>query len=147
VDVEKYRNLFLKEAAEHIENLDSALTKIEHGEVSPEIIHSIFRDVHSIKGMSASMGYHEIKFLSHKLENFLDLVRKNEISFTDETIACFADSVDFLENLIREVELEQIHFSNPISIIEQIEKIISANDQKKNKSASPGPEPSSITPN
>jgi two-component system chemotaxis sensor kinase CheA len=141
MDMSKYRTLFLKESDEHIDNLNAALVTIEQGKTDAETIHSIFRDVHSIKGMSASMGYEEIKFLSHKLETFLDRIRKNETTFTEESIACFADSVDFLSNLIEEVRGEKPQLSNPIRMIEQIEALLAGGERKKKPLTDPSPPP------
>jgi two-component system chemotaxis sensor kinase CheA len=131
MDMNKYKTLFLQESDEHIDSLNAALVTLEQGKMDAETIHSIFRNVHSIKGMSASMGYDEIKFLSHKLETFLDRIRKNEIAFTEESIACFADSVDFLGNLIEEVRNGKPQLSNPVRMIEQIEALLAGGDPKK----------------
>ena len=63
----------------------------------------LFREAHSMKGMSASMGFVQISTLSHRLEDFLDKLRKGTISVTKEVVDLLFEGFDLLRNSIEEV--------------------------------------------
>ncbi|HSJ96251.1 MAG TPA: Hpt domain-containing protein [Myxococcota bacterium] len=71
MDPVKYRNLFLEEATEHLAEMSRALLELEKDPRAREAIDLVFRMVHSLKGMGASLGYDAVSELSHRLENRL----------------------------------------------------------------------------
>jgi len=71
VDPVKYRNLFLEEATEHLAEMSRALLELEKDPRAREAIDLVFRMVHSLKGMGASLGYDAVSELSHRLEDRL----------------------------------------------------------------------------
>jgi two-component system chemotaxis sensor kinase CheA len=56
VDFAKYRNLFLEEATEHLAEIGQALLTLEKDPRAAEALDLVFRMVHSMKGMGASLG-------------------------------------------------------------------------------------------
>ena len=75
MDPVKYRNLFLEEAAEHLAEISHALLTLEKDPRAGEALDLVFRMVHSLKGMGASLGYDAVAELSHRLEDRLDAWR------------------------------------------------------------------------
>jgi two-component system chemotaxis sensor kinase CheA len=71
VDPVKYRNLFLEEATEHLAEMSRALLELEKDPRDREAIDLVFRMVHSLKGMGASLGYDAVSTLAHRLEDRL----------------------------------------------------------------------------
>ncbi len=71
MDLAKYRALFLEEATEHLAEMSRALLALEKNAADVEAIDLAFRMAHSIKGMAASLDYHGIAELAHKLEDCL----------------------------------------------------------------------------
>lgn len=71
MDPVKYRNLFLEEATEHLAEMSRALLELEKDPRAREAIDLVFRMVHSLKGMGASLGYDAVSELSHRLEDRL----------------------------------------------------------------------------
>lgn len=71
MDPVKYRNLFLEEATEHLAEMSRALLELEKDPCAREAIDLVFRMVHSLKGMGASLGYDAVSELSHRLEDRL----------------------------------------------------------------------------
>ena len=43
------------------------------------IVNEIFRSAHTLKGMSATMGYEDLAKLTHKMENVLDAIRNQRL--------------------------------------------------------------------
>jgi two-component system chemotaxis sensor kinase CheA len=75
VDLAKYRNLFLEEAAEHLAEISRALLELEKDPGRGEAIDLVFRMAHSIKGMAGSLDYASIAELAHALEDRMDACR------------------------------------------------------------------------
>jgi two-component system, chemotaxis family, sensor kinase CheA len=71
VDPVKYRNLFLEEATEHLGEIGRALLELEKDPRAGEPLDLVFRLVHSLKGMGASLGYDAVSDLAHRLEDRL----------------------------------------------------------------------------
>jgi two-component system chemotaxis sensor kinase CheA len=71
VDPVKYRNLFLEEASEHLAEVSRALLELEKDPRAGEALDLVFRMVHSIKGMGASLGFDAVAELAHRLEDRL----------------------------------------------------------------------------
>lgn len=104
MDNEKYRKLYLQEAGTHLEGIERRLLALEKKPSDSEIIDGLFRHYHSLKGMSASMGYEPIKELSHAQEDVLDGIRDRGASAPAEVIAALFNSLDRLKVLIGRVE-------------------------------------------
>ena len=75
MDLAKYQNLFLEEAAEHLAEMASALLELEKDPARTEAIDLVFRMAHSIKGMAGSLGYDSITEVAHRLEDRMDAYR------------------------------------------------------------------------
>ena len=71
MDPVKYRNLFLEEATEHLGEIGRALLELEKDPRAGEALDLVFRLVHSLKGMGASLGYDAVSDLAHRLEDRL----------------------------------------------------------------------------
>lgn len=56
-DNSAYRDLFVQEANEHVQNLNQSLLKLEEEPGNREYLDAAFRSAHTLKGMAATMGY------------------------------------------------------------------------------------------
>ena len=100
MDLSRYAELFLTESREHLSAINHLLLELERAPTASEPVTAIFRAVHTIKGMSATMGYAAVAELSHELETLLDRVRHGRLAVTGEVLdACFA-AADALERAI-----------------------------------------------
>lgn len=103
MDVNQYLGIFLEEAREHLQTLNRCVLDLEHEPGNLHILDEIFRSAHTIKGMSATMGYSEIAELTHEMENVLDLLRKGTLTAHADIIDTLFQCVDRLEQLVEEV--------------------------------------------
>ena len=103
MDLAKYAALFQTESREQLSTMNVELLALERAPTATEPVSAVFRAVHTMKGMSATMGYATVTALAHELESLLDRVRHAELA-VDQTVtdALFA-AVDALE---RAVEIE-----------------------------------------
>ncbi len=107
MDNSKYKKLYLTEAASHLEGIEKRLLALEKSPADSELIDGLFRHYHSIKGMSASMGYTPVKELAHAQEDQLSKIRKDNAEATKELITSLFASLDRLKEFIRRVENDE----------------------------------------
>ncbi|MFN2565677.1 MAG: chemotaxis protein CheW [Gemmatimonadaceae bacterium] len=97
MDKAQYAELFLTESREHVSAMNHWLLQLERGAGGVEPVSAIFRAVHTVKGMSATMGYTAVAELSHELETLLDRVRRSEVAVTADVMEVLFRSADALE--------------------------------------------------
>jgi two-component system, chemotaxis family, sensor kinase CheA len=90
----------LAEAQESLESALWTLRAINHGAQSPEVVASLFRCFHSIKGNTAMAGKTQVSRASHRVENVLDVVRSQARPLTEAEAKALIDVVDLLHPLI-----------------------------------------------
>ena len=99
--------VFLAEVDEHLQVLDDILIRLEREEPDSELIQTVFRSAHTIKGMSGMIGHKRMTNLTHTLENILDGVRKNSIPISKQLFDLCLEAVDHLRLLRDEVVTSQ----------------------------------------
>jgi two-component system chemotaxis sensor kinase CheA len=103
VDNLQYAELFLTESREHIEGVNKALLELERDVSGPgaaAAVASIFRAVHTIKGMGATMGYAIVAELAHELETVLDRVRRGDLAIDAAIMDVLFRAIDVLEKAV-----------------------------------------------
>src|SRR5258705_12139107 len=71
-----YLPMFLAEAREHLQRLNLAVVRIEKTPDDRRTVDEIFRIAHSMKAMSATMGFEGMAALTHKMEDVFELLRR-----------------------------------------------------------------------
>lgn len=74
-DMSAYRDVFLSESAEYLQAITDGLLALESDPIDLEPVETVFRGAHSLKGMSAAMGYSRTQELTHKMESLMATVR------------------------------------------------------------------------
>ncbi len=100
MDSTQYAELFLTESREHVSAINHALLALERGEGVREAVDAVFRAVHTVKGMSATMGYRVVADLSHELETLLDRARRHHGLVRPEVVELLFHAADALEQSI-----------------------------------------------
>jgi len=100
IDLSQFRQTFLQESADHIALMESGLLELRSAPADIELLNSIFRCAHSIKGGAGSFGLTSLVRFTHSLENLLDRLRSTEIQATEVVIDILLRSVDILRTLI-----------------------------------------------
>ena len=103
MNLAKYAALFESESREQLSMINEQLLALERAPAATEPVSAIFRAVHSMKGMSATMGYAAVTALAHELESLLDRVRQSEIIVDRGVTDALFGAVDALE---RAMEIE-----------------------------------------
>jgi len=100
MDTAKYINLFVAETREHLVSLNQALLALEKKPDESSRLDEIFRSMHTIKGMAASIGLDFIADLTHKGEDLLDKMRRRQSAAESEEIDLIFSVLDFLEESV-----------------------------------------------
>jgi two-component system chemotaxis sensor kinase CheA len=100
MDLSQYAELFLAESKEHLSACNQLLLDWERTPHAPEPVGGIFRAVHTVKGMAATMGYARVADLAHRMENLLDRLRKGAGTPSDELLQLLFRATDALEKAI-----------------------------------------------
>jgi two-component system chemotaxis sensor kinase CheA len=99
----QYAELFLTESREHVTAVNQALLELERdptGPGAPAAVGAIFRAVHTIKGMAATMGYAIVAELAHELETVLDGVRRANVAVDPDVMDLLFRAADVLEQAV-----------------------------------------------
>lgn len=95
---------FIIESRENLETIEVNLIELEENPDDLEIINTIFRPFHTIKGISGFLDLRKINALSHCTENLLDSARKGRFIIDNEITDVILKAVDVLKRLIDQVE-------------------------------------------
>lgn len=106
MNIEKYRKMFLSEAAEHLQNMADQLIIVEADPEDRTGIDALFREAHSIKGMAATMSFDATARLAHHLEDRLSDCR-DQGRVPGEMINRLLAGVDLLEDLLEDIRNEE----------------------------------------
>jgi two-component system chemotaxis sensor kinase CheA len=100
MDLSQYADLFLAESREHVSACNHLLLDWERTPASVEPVGGIFRAVHTVKGMAATMGYARVADLAHRMENLLDRLRKTKGAPGGDLLQLLFRATDLLERAI-----------------------------------------------
>ncbi|MCA9184274.1 MAG: Hpt domain-containing protein, partial [Planctomycetales bacterium] len=100
IDVSRFRAAFYVEAAEHLEHMEAALLQLEDAPRDMELLNTIFRAAHSIKGASTTFGIEEVGKFTHVLETLLERMRDGVLQANSELIELLLTSVDVITGLL-----------------------------------------------
>lgn len=103
MEVNEYLDVFIEESKEHIQSLNDHLLELEKDPKNINIVNEIFRSAHTLKGMSATMGYQDLADLTHNMENVLDAVRNNKLELNSDIIDVIFNAVDALESMVYDI--------------------------------------------
>jgi len=100
MDLSKYAALFVAESREHLKACNSSLLEWEKDPAAPEPVSRLFRAIHTIKGMAATMGYSGVSQLAHRTENLLDGLRQNRLQASPAIFQLLFRAVDTLGKVV-----------------------------------------------
>jgi len=100
MDLSQYAELFLAESREHLSACNQLLLAWERKPASLEPVAGLFRAVHTVKGMAATMGYGVVTDLAHRTESLLDYLRRGAHPATDELLQLLFRARDALEQAV-----------------------------------------------
>ncbi len=100
---------FVQEAREYIEEVEPTLIELyqgsdELGEVDPELINSVFRLFHSMKGSAGFLALNTVTSVTHEAETLLDMIRKGQSSLTVQITETLCEALDLFREMLETIE-------------------------------------------
>jgi two-component system, chemotaxis family, sensor kinase CheA len=93
---------FLSEARENLAFIDQNIEDI--GGTDPELLNSVFRAAHTLKGGSGIVGFDSVRDITHHAEDLLDMLRDGRLKFADGMTEALYDAFDEVLNLVEAAE-------------------------------------------
>ena len=107
IDLSQFYEVFIEESFEGLEAMESELLNLEPGDVDSEIINTIFRAAHSIKGGSGTFGFMAMADFTHVLETLLDQIRNGERDLEALHVELLLKSVDCLRGMLAALQNDE----------------------------------------
>jgi two-component system chemotaxis sensor kinase CheA len=127
-DKESSKNDFLSEAEELLEELTSDLQSLEDSKrqnaVRPDLINKIFREFHSLKGISGMLGFQAVSNFTHELETLLDHIRLGKLPLQEKIIDLLFQSIDTLNLMLGEIKEETSGRAEPWLMVQRIQSLL-----------------------
>ena len=126
MELDAYLPMFLAEAREHLEHLNLAVVRIEEQPDDRETVDEIFRIAHSLKGMSATMGFAGMAALTHKMEDVFELLRQRTGGLERKVIDVLLVCLDALESAVEAIDSTGAEALDPDPLVERLDSLIRA---------------------
>ncbi|MEZ4527251.1 MAG: chemotaxis protein CheA [Desulfobacterales bacterium] len=97
--MEKFKEVYLEEIAELLADIESALLELSETPDRKELIDSVFRAFHTIKGSGAMFGFETIAAFTHEIETVLDLVRRGLVPMKKSLVDLTLSACDHIRHL------------------------------------------------
>ena len=127
---------FLVESIENLDRLDSELVKLETDPSSQELLSSIFRTIHTIKGSCGFLGFSKLEKVAHVGESLLSRLRDGKLSLTPEFTSGLLAMVDAIRTMLGEIQAtEQDGNETYPDLIETLNKLQNQGQEPPPKAA------------
>ena len=127
MDMQRFHATLFEESREGLEAMEAGLLSLEQGSRDGDLINSIFRAAHSIKGGAATFGFSDVAELTHKMESLLDRLRRHEITPIPEMVDVLLESADASRSLLARHQAggqgEAISTHDPVRSISELASI------------------------
>src|ERR1700744_987491 len=114
IDLTQFHDAFFDESFEALDSMEAALLQLNTGSPDPELINTISRAAHSIKGGSSTFGFAETASFTHSLETLLGELRDRRLAVTRTISDLLLKSVDVLRTMLgaaragRPIEMQSV---------------------------------------
>jgi two-component system chemotaxis sensor kinase CheA len=140
IDLSQFLQTYLLESAEHIASMETGLLQLRSAPDDVELLNSIFRSAHTIKGGAGSFAMTSLVRFTHSLENLLDRLRSSQMQATSEVIDLLLRSVDVLRELVQ-AEADAPMPQAALELVERIEALQPAEPAEDESCTDDAPEP------
>ncbi|HWE09035.1 MAG TPA: chemotaxis protein CheA [Solirubrobacteraceae bacterium] len=126
MDTSEYMPMFLAEAREHLQELNLTIVRLEDNPRDRDTVDEIFRIAHSLKGMSATMGFDQIARLTHEMEDVFELLRQRNDGLPADAIDTVLACLDALSSAVDAIEADGQETLDPAELIERLHGLVRA---------------------
>ena len=137
MDLSKYATLFLAESREHLKACNSSLLEWEKEPAAAEPVDRLFRAIHTIKGMAATMGYSAVAQLAHGIENLLDGLRQGRLQGSSGVFQLLFRAIDTLGKSVESAAASAAEEPPDTALLADLEQAAQADQPAKPPEAAP----------
>lgn len=123
MELSQYMEMFIEESKEHLQSVNDHLLELEKNPEDLAIVNEVFRSAHTLKGMSATMGFEDIANLTHKMENVLDAIRHSKIRVSPEILDVVFKAADQLEEMVMSISSGGDGKLDVTQVVNQLDRI------------------------
>jgi two-component system, chemotaxis family, sensor kinase CheA len=124
MDTSEYMPMFVAETREHLEQLNLAIVRLEEDPTDRPTVEEIFRIAHSLKGMSATMGFGRIAELTHEMEDVFELLRQRTSGLPVEAIDTVFACLDALSAATEAIETDGQETLDPAPLVARLRSLV-----------------------
>ncbi|MEK8130211.1 chemotaxis protein CheA [Paenibacillus filicis] len=135
MEMNQYLSMFIDESKDHLQAINENMLSLESSPEDISIVQNIFRSAHTLKGMSATMGFEDIASLTHEMENVLDLVRNHKLKMDSFIFDCLFKSLDSLETMVDDIIQGGTGKADVTAVVAALKSIVSGDYLKAAGSA------------
>src|SRR6266581_6906780 len=129
METSEYLPIFLAEGREHLQELNLAVVRIEETPDDQETVDEIFRIAHSMKGMSATMGFAGMAALTHEMEDVFELLRQRSGGLSRDAIDCLLQCLDALSAAVDAIDETGAEEIQPEPLIVRLKGLVRADEE------------------
>jgi two-component system chemotaxis sensor kinase CheA len=143
LDLAQFHDTFFAESSEALDSMENALLKLSAGDADLELINTIFRVAHSIKGGAATFGFTEVAAFTHTLETLLDQLRSGKRRVEPSLVDTLLQSGDVMREMLHATQQKQ-----PIdkARVSALHAVIEGIMNSAGNGSAPGPAPAPAAP-
>ncbi|CAG7623713.1 chemotaxis protein CheW [Paenibacillus allorhizosphaerae] len=135
MEMNQYLSMFIDESRDHLQAMNEHLLGLENSPEDIAIVQNIFRSAHTLKGMSATMGFEDLASLTHEMENVLDLVRNHKLAMDSFIFDCLFKSLDALESMVEDIIQGGTGQADVTEIVAALKSVVSGDYAKGGQAA------------
>ncbi|MGD0295560.1 MAG: chemotaxis protein CheA [Bryobacteraceae bacterium] len=95
---------FLVESTENLARVDREMVELERQPQNTDLLASVFRTIHTIKGTCGFLGFTRLEAIAHATENILSELRSGKRELTVELTSVILDAVDAIKRILASIE-------------------------------------------
>lgn len=133
MSMSQYMSVFIDESKEHLQLMNDSLLNLEREPEEIKIIDEVFRAAHTLKGMSATMGFNRTAELTHHMENILDNIRNGISTVDSELIDVLFECLDTLNLLVEEIIDTGAEATEVDELMEKLDRIGKAGSESNSE--------------
>lgn len=146
MDFAHYLNQFIDESREAMQQLNDQLLQLERTPADTELLHAVFRTIHTFKGMASTMGFDDLAELAHGMESLLDGLRAGAIAPDPALTDLLLQGVEQLEKLVEAIGVDDAPQHDIRPLVARIDEALSRTRVVPAGPLVPDPAPRQDTP-
>jgi two-component system chemotaxis sensor kinase CheA len=144
MDTSEYLPMFLAECREHLQDLNLAVVRLEESPGARETVDEIFRIAHSLKGMSATMGFDGMARLTHQMEDVFELLRQRGGALPEAVVDVVLQCLDALGEAVDSIDSGGGENIDPEPLIARLQGLVRTQDAQPADAAEAGAAPKPV---